>query len=127
MKPVPDRTVHELSSPNANTLRARGGIAPARASVALEVKVSLYSSSFCGACTATRAALTEAARLVPAAQLTETNVASDPQRAEAADIRTTPTVVIAKDDGTEVFRAEGVPTVPQVLLALARALEDTPG
>lgn len=86
------------------------------------MKVSLYSSSFCGACTATRAALTEAARLVLAARLTETNVAIDPQHAEAAGIRTTPTVVIATDEGAEVFRAEGVPTVPQVLLALAKAL-----
>lgn len=98
------------------------GIARTRASVAPEVKVSLYSSSFCGACTATRAALTEAARLVPAAQVTETNVASDPARAEAAGIRTTPTVVISTEDGTEVFRAEGVPTIPQVLVAFAKAL-----
>ncbi|HEU4848914.1 MAG TPA: thioredoxin [Terrimesophilobacter sp.] len=86
------------------------------------MKVDLYSSSFCGACTATRAALTEAVRLVPDAELTETNIAHDPVRAEAADIRATPTVVISTDDGTEVFRAEGVPTIPQVLVAFARAL-----
>ena len=86
------------------------------------MKVALYSSSFCGACTATRAALTSATELVPGAHLTETNVAHDPARAEAADIRATPTVVISTDDGTEVFRAEGVPTIPQVLVALAKAL-----
>lgn len=103
-------------------LRVRDGIVPTRAGVASGVKVSLYSSSFCGACTATRAAVTEAVRLVPGAHLTETNVAHDPVHAEAADIRATPTVVIATDDGAEVFRAEGVPTVPQALLALAKAL-----
>ena len=49
-------------------------------------------------------------RLVPTAILDEVNVALDPQRAEAADIRFTPTVVIESDDGREIFRAEGAPT-----------------
>jgi hypothetical protein len=30
--------------------------------------------------------------------------------------------VVTRDDGTEVFRAEGVPTVNQVLVALAKAV-----
>lgn len=103
-------------------LLPRDGIARTGTSVAPDVKVSLYSSSFCGACTATRASVTEAVRLAPGAHLTETNVAMDPARAEAADIQATPTVVISTDDGTEVFRAEGVPTIPQVLVALAKAV-----
>ena len=74
------------------------------------MRVHLYSSSFCEACTATRLTLEEAVRLVPTAILDEVNVALDPQRAEAADIRFSPTVVIESDDGREIFRAEGAPT-----------------
>lgn len=87
-----------------------------------DVIVDLYSSSFCGACAATRAVLDESVRLVPAATLMERNVASDPAAAAAEDIRSTPTVIIRRDDGTEVFRSEGVPTVGRVLGALALAV-----
>jgi thioredoxin 1 len=86
------------------------------------VIVDLYSSSFCGACTATRAVLDEAARLVPTAQIVERNVATAPDAAEREDIRSTPTVIVRREDGTEVFRAEGVPTIDRVLGAFALAL-----
>jgi thioredoxin 1 len=88
----------------------------------LHVIADLYSSSFCGACTATRAVLDEAARLVPAMAIVERNVAADPDAASAEDIRSTPTVIVRRDDGTEVFRAEGVPTIDRVLGALALAV-----
>jgi len=94
----------------------------ARADVDQCVIVDLYSSSFCGACTATRTVLDEAARLVPAATIVERNVASDPDAAASERIRSTPTVIVRREDGTEVFRAEGVPTVDRVLGALALAL-----
>jgi thiol-disulfide isomerase/thioredoxin len=94
----------------------------AGAGVATDVIVDLYSSSFCGACTATRAVLDEAARLVPAASVVERNIASAPDAAAAERIRSTPTVIVRRDDGTEVFRAEGVPTVGRVLAALALAV-----
>jgi hypothetical protein len=84
--------------------------------------VDLYSSSFCGACTATRAVLEDAARLVPAATIVERNVASEPAAAAEEDIRSTPTVIVRGEGGAEVFRAEGVPTLPQVLSALALAV-----
>ena len=84
--------------------------------------VDLYSSSFCGACTATRAVLDEAARLVPAARVVERNVATDPDAAEAEGIASTPTVIVRREDGTEVFRAEGVPTIDRVLGAMALAV-----
>ena len=38
------------------------------------------------------------------------------------DIDATPTVIIRDSSGAEVFRATGVPTVPQVLTAAVRAL-----
>jgi protein-disulfide isomerase len=43
-------------------------------------------------------------------------------QAEVDGIRVTPTVIVRSEDGTEVFRAEGVPTLPQVLTAFAKAL-----
>ncbi|WP_449407603.1 glutaredoxin domain-containing protein [Microbacterium maritypicum] len=86
------------------------------------MELTLVSSSFCGACARTRAVLHDATRYLPDATLTEIDVAADPEAAEALDIRFTPTVIIRDGSGAEVFRAEGVPTVPQVLTAAVKAL-----
>jgi thiol-disulfide isomerase/thioredoxin len=86
------------------------------------MQVRLYSSSFCGACTSTRAVIDQAATLVSNVSVTEVNVAVHPDAAERADITATPTVVIENDAGEQVFRAEGVPTINQVLTGLALAL-----
>jgi protein-disulfide isomerase len=69
----------------------------------------------------TRAVLDAAARLVPAAEIAELDVARDAAEAERAGIRFTPTIVILDGDKKEIFRAEGVPTLNQVLVALAKA------
>lgn len=86
------------------------------------MELTLVSSSFCGACARTRAVLADAVRFLPDATVTEIDVARDPDAAEALDIRFTPTVIIRDGNGTAVFRAEGVPTVPQVLAAAVKAL-----
>lgn len=70
----------------------------------------------------TRAVLTEVSALVPAARVAELDVVRDVAEAERAGIRSTPTVIVTTDAGDEVFRAEGVPTVNQVLVALAKAV-----
>ena len=70
----------------------------------------------------TRKVLAEVSALVPSARIAELDVVRDADEAERAGIRSTPTVVVVQDDGTEVFRAEGVPTVNQVLVALAKAV-----
>jgi len=62
------------------------------------------------------------AELVPAAKIAELDVARDENRAREAGIRSTPTVIVVNDKQEEVFRAEGVPTVNQVLVALAKAV-----
>ncbi|GAA4149155.1 thioredoxin family protein [Leifsonia shinshuensis] len=90
--------------------------------VTRDVALTLYTSAFCEPCMQTRAVLAEAARLVPGLRVTERDVARDPARAESDGIRSTPTVIVLGDDGSEVFRAEGVPTLNQVLVAAARAL-----
>jgi protein-disulfide isomerase len=60
--------------------------------------------------------------LLPDVKIAELDVARDTVEAEKAGIRSTPTIVVASADGTEVIRAEGVPTVNQVLVALAKAV-----
>lgn len=70
----------------------------------------------------TRFVLGEVSRLVPAAEIVELDVVTHESEAAAAGIRATPTVVISGADGAEVFRAEGAPTVNQVLVALAKAV-----
>ncbi|MGX5680049.1 thioredoxin family protein [Schumannella luteola] len=81
-----------------------------------------FSSAFCEPCMTTRSILAEAARLVPAARIHELDVARHTDEAEAAGIRSTPTVVVLDDSQREVFRAEGAPTLQQVLVALAKAV-----
>jgi len=85
-------------------------------------QLTLYTSAFCEPCMQTRAVLAEAARLAPRIRVTELDVARNLERAESDGIRSTPTVIVAAPDGSEVFRAEGVPTLAQVLAAAARAL-----
>jgi protein-disulfide isomerase len=70
----------------------------------------------------TRRVLEEVARLVPAVRIAELDVVTDSQEAEKAGITSTPTVIIVGRDGAEVFRAEGIPTVNHVLVALAKAV-----
>ncbi|WP_374010777.1 thioredoxin family protein [Leifsonia sp. LS-T14] len=85
-------------------------------------RLTLYTSAFCEPCMQTRAILAEAARLAPRVAVTELDVARNVEQAERDGIRSTPTVIVAAQDGTEVFRAEGVPTLAQVLAAAAKAL-----
>ncbi|KAA0959941.1 thioredoxin family protein [Microbacterium sp. ANT_H45B] len=86
------------------------------------MELMLVTSAFCGACSRTRAVLADAVRFLPDATVTEIDVAREPDAADAFDIRFTPTVIIRDASGAEVFRAEGVPTVPQVLTAAVKAL-----
>jgi predicted DsbA family dithiol-disulfide isomerase len=86
------------------------------------MNLDFYSSAFCDPCIQTRAVLEKVATLVPAAVIHELDVARDVADAEAQGIRVTPTVIVRAASGVEVFRAEGVPTINQVLVALARAI-----
>lgn len=70
----------------------------------------------------TRAVLDQAAKLVPTLKIAELDVARDTEEAERAGVRSTPTVIVLDGDDAEVFRAEGVPSLNQVLVALAKAV-----
>ena len=71
----------------------------------------------------TRSVLTEAGRLVSAMKLVEHDIVRDESEAERQGIRLTPTVIVSDTDGAEVFRAEGIPSLNQVLVALAKAAD----
>ncbi len=86
------------------------------------MKLLFFSSSFCDPCIQTRSVLEQVETLVPTASIAELDVARDSSEAERAGIRSTPTIVVLDSTDTEVFRAEGVPTVNQVLVALAKAV-----
>lgn len=87
------------------------------------VRLELYSTSFCGACRQTRALLDRAAALVPGAVVVEHDLALEPELGDANVITQSPTTIVRSTSGVEVLRAAGVPTVPQVLAAAARALD----
>lgn len=86
------------------------------------MQLLFFSSSFCDPCIQTRAVLDSASRLVPTLKIAELDVAGHADEAQKARIRTTPTVIVLDAGGTEVFRAEGAPTLNQVLVALAKAV-----
>ncbi|WP_298227531.1 thioredoxin family protein [Gryllotalpicola sp.] len=86
------------------------------------VQLTFYSSAFCEPCIRTRAVLEEAERLVPAATLVEHDIVRSEEAAREAGIRVAPTVVVTDSAGREVFRAEGEPSLAQVLVAAAKAL-----
>lgn len=92
------------------------------ADVGTGVKLLLYTSAFCAPCMQARSVLSEAAALVPGAVVEERDVAFRMAEAEADGIRSTPTVIVQRQDGVEVFRASGAPTLNQVLVAAAKAL-----
>jgi len=86
------------------------------------VQLLFFSSAFCEPCMKTRAVLDAASKLVPAAKIAELDVVKDSTEAERAGVRVTPTVVVLDAEDSEVFRAEGIPTLNQVLTALAKAV-----
>ena len=86
------------------------------------MQLEVFTSAFCEPCMQARAVLAQVPALVPGASVVERDVVRDIGRAEQERIRSTPTVIVRTDGGTEVFRAEGVPTLPQVLVALAKAV-----
>ncbi|MCU1545161.1 MAG: thioredoxin [Homoserinimonas sp.] len=86
------------------------------------MQLLFFASAFCDPCIQTRAVLDHVSKLVPAATIAELDVARDVTESERAGIRLTPTVIVLNNDNAEVFRAEGVPTVNQVLVALAKAV-----
>lgn len=83
------------------------------------VRLELYTSAFCDPCHRAREVVAEAQRLVPMLEVDERDVAVHQERAADLGIRSTPTTIIYDAAGGEYLRAEGVPTLPRLLTALA--------
>ncbi|MEK6311711.1 MAG: thioredoxin domain-containing protein [Curtobacterium sp.] len=86
------------------------------------MRLDLWTSAFCAPCAAARRVAAHATALVPVLTVVERDVASRPDDAERLGIRSTPTIIVRREDGTEVFRSTGVPTRDQLLVAVAKAL-----
>lgn len=86
------------------------------------MQLDLWTSAFCAPCAAARRVSAEVSGLVPDLRLTERDVANHPDQAEDLGIRSTPTLIVRRDDGAEVFRSPGVPSRDQLLLAIAKAV-----
>ncbi|GAB7303356.1 Glutaredoxin [Clavibacter michiganensis subsp. michiganensis] len=86
------------------------------------MRVVMFTSLFCVPCQATRRVLADVQRLLPWLPVEELDVAAHPDLAEAESIRSTPTILVRAGD-RQVLRAEGVPTAPQVLQAVVRAMD----
>lgn len=86
------------------------------------MELVLYTSAFCAPCVRARSVLRNAGKLLPRATIREVDVLSNLAESDSAGIVSTPTLVVLRE-GTEVFRASGVPSVPQLLAAAALALD----
>ena len=86
------------------------------------MQLVLYSSAFCGACAQTRRVIDEAVRLVPGTLSSEVDVVRSENEAVAQNILNTPTLVIRDAEGHETFRAQGAPTLNQLLVAMANVV-----
>jgi thiol-disulfide isomerase/thioredoxin len=84
--------------------------------------VLFFSSAFCDPCATARNTLDQVSKLVPSVNYAELDVARHSDEAERAGIVSTPTIVIVAANGDEVFRAQGAPTLNQMLVALAKAV-----
>lgn len=87
------------------------------------MRLDLWTSAFCAPCAAARRVASEVAGLVPGLAVAERDVAAHRDDAEALGIRSTPTMIVRRGDGSEVFRSPGVPSRDQLLVALARAVD----
>ena len=84
--------------------------------------VLFFSSAFCDPCATARNTLQQVSKLVTRVDYAELDVARHSDEAERAGIVSTPTIVIVAGNGDEVFRAQGAPTVNQMLVALAKVM-----
>lgn len=81
-----------------------------------------FSSAFCAPCRATRRTLAEVSEAVPGVAHVEVDAESHLELVRTLNILRTPTTIVLDAEGTEVARASGAPTKPQVVQALASAI-----
>ncbi|TQO20960.1 thiol-disulfide isomerase/thioredoxin [Rhodoglobus vestalii] len=113
---------NETTSSGRTGATASGAIENDTTSAESQPTVLFFSSSFCDPCATARNTLDQVSKLVSHVRYAELDVARHSDEAERAGIVSTPTIVIVAANGDEIFRAQGAPTVNQMLVALAKAV-----
>ena len=85
-----------------------------------------FSSAFCAPCRATRRTLAEVEAMVDGVRHVELDAESHLELVRKLDIVRTPTTLVLDSTGAIVKRASGAPRKPDVIAALATAIEPQP-
>lgn len=85
-----------------------------------------FSSAFCAPCRATRRTLAEVEGMVDGVRHVELDAESHLELVRRLDILRTPTTLVLDATGAVVKRASGAPRKPDVIAALAAAIERQP-
>ncbi|TCC43896.1 thioredoxin [Kribbella capetownensis] len=85
-----------------------------------------FSSAFCAPCRATRRTLAEVEGMVDGVRHVELDAESHLELVRRLDILRTPTTLVLDRTGAVVKRASGAPRKPDVIAALATALDRQP-
>ncbi|MFF0338194.1 TlpA family protein disulfide reductase [Kribbella sp. NPDC004875] len=86
-----------------------------------------FSSAFCAPCRATRRTLVEVEGMVDGVRHVELDAESHLELVRRLDILRTPTTLVLDSTGAVVKRASGAPRKPDVIAALAVAIEQQNG
>ncbi len=85
-----------------------------------------FSSAFCAPCRATRRTLAEVEAMVDGVRHVELDAEKHLELLRRLDILRTPTTLVLDSTGAIVKRASGAPRKPDVIAALATAIEHAP-
>ena len=85
-----------------------------------------FSSAFCAPCRVTRRTLAEVEGMVEGVRHVELDAESHLELVRRLDILRTPTTLVLDSTGAVVKRASGAPRKPDVIAALATAIERQP-
>ena len=85
-----------------------------------------FSSAFCAPCRVTRRTLAEVEGMVEGVRHVELDAESHLELVRKLDILRTPTTLVLDSTGAIVKRASGAPRKPDVIAALATAIEAQP-
>lgn len=85
-----------------------------------------FSSAFCAPCRATRRTLAEVEGMVDGVRHVELDAEAHLELVRRLDILRTPTTLVLDSTGAIVKRASGAPRKPDVIAALATAIEHAP-
>lgn len=81
--------------------------------------LELYTQPFCAPCARARQVVARVQELLPDLRVREYNVVNELERGRELGITSTPVIRLLRG-GHQLFRADAVPTVKQLLAAIAR-------